>query len=67
MERLKKVKDMDMGKLAEMIAKNPHLQERIAESRGDFRSQAEEARRITVEQMRQLQKWVMQHYTGSVF
>lgn len=56
MERLKKVKDMDMSKLQEMIARNPHLQERIVESRGDYRNQVEEARRITVEQMRQLQK-----------
>ena len=58
MERMKKIKDMDMDKLSEMIARNPHLQERIMhmENRGDIRSPVEEAKRITVEQMRQLQK-----------
>lgn len=56
MEKMKKIKDLDMDKLKEMIAKNPHLQERMLESRGAFRNQAEEAKRITVEQMRQLQK-----------
>ena len=56
MEKMRKIKDVDVDKLKEMIAKNPHLQQRMVESRGAFRNQAEEARRITVEQMRQLQK-----------
>ena len=56
MERMKKVKDLDLNKLAEMLARNPHLQERMMESRPDVRNPVEEAKRITVEQMRQLQK-----------
>lgn len=56
LERLKKVKDVDMVKLREMIAKNPHLQERLMQGNGDVRNQVDEAKRITVEKMRQLQK-----------
>lgn len=55
-ERLKKVKDVDVQKLTEMIAKHPHMQERMVQSRGDVRNQIQEAQRVTVEQMRQLQK-----------
>lgn len=58
LEKLSKVRDMDMGKLRELIARNPHLQERIIQSneRGDVRNQMDEAKRMTVEEMRQLQK-----------
>lgn len=58
MERLNKVKGLDMAKLQEMIANHPHLRDRLldAQSQGGMRNQADEAKRITVEQMRQLQK-----------
>lgn len=50
------MKDVDVQKLTEMIAKHPHMQERMVQSRGDVRNQIQEAQRVTVEQMRQLQK-----------
>ena len=58
LEKLNKVKGMDMNKLRELIAKNPHLQERLMQSNthGDIRNQMDEAKRMTVEEMRQLQK-----------
>ena len=55
LERLQRVKGMDFDKLREVLANNPHLQERFTQGR-DVRNQVDEARRITVEQMRQLQK-----------
>ena len=53
-DRLSKVKGMDLAKLREMIARNPHLQERMVQSQG--RNQIDEAKRMTVDRMRQLQK-----------
>lgn len=58
-ERLSKVKDVDREKLRELIAKNPHMQERFIQSRENVRNQVDEAKRLTVEQMRQLQKSVL--------
>ena len=54
MERLSKIKDFDLDKLKDMMAKNPHLQERL--NGAAVRSQMEEARRMDIEQMRELQK-----------
>ena len=55
-ERLSKIKDLDMDKLKEMMAKNPHLQERLNGGHAAVRSQMDEARRVEIEQMRQLQR-----------
>ena len=57
MDRLSKVKGLDMAKLQEMIANHPHLRDRLLNSNSQgMRNQVDEAKRITVEQMRQLQK-----------
>lgn len=57
-ERLNKVKGLDMAKLQEMIVNHPHLRDRLLKTNaeGGMRNQVDEAKRITVEQMRQLQK-----------
>lgn len=50
------MKDVDLVKLREMMAKNPHLQERLMQGKDNVRNQVDEAKRMTVEKMRQLQK-----------
>ncbi len=59
MDRLNKVKGLDMVKLQQMIVNHPHLRERLmnAKAQGGMRNRVDEAKRITVEQMRQLQKY----------
>lgn len=43
------------------MARNPHMQERLRQTGGDnpnvVRSQLDEARRLSIEQMRQLQRY----------
>ena len=56
MERLKGIKGMDMEKLKEMVATNPHLRERLSGVHAEMRSRMEEERRMDIEKMRQLQR-----------
>ena len=61
LERMNKVKGMDMAKLHDLIVNHPHIRERLLNSgnpslHNRVRNQMEEAKRMTVEQMRQLQK-----------
>ena len=62
MDKLRKIKDFDMDKLKDLLAKNPHLQERLswrgAGGKNEaVRSKLDEERRLSIEQMRQLQRY----------
>ncbi len=56
MERLSKIKDTDLSKLKEALARNPHLQERLSLPGQGVRNQYDEARRMNIDQMRELQR-----------
>ena len=73
LDRLKKIKDIDLEKLKDLMARNPHLEERLrgggggGEAGGEkrdheaIRSQLEEARRLGIEKMRDLQRYTLSH------